>query len=997
MGLFNAGETGLVEDGTAWFGVSARLLDAGDAAAIERARETLAAAAQSASAQRLTAIVAGDAPLARFLTSVMALSPFLSHQIERQAGLLESLFDTPASDRLDAIIAEVADMRRGDNAPHGEADLMAALRRAKAAAHLLVALGDLSGAFQVEQTTGYLSRLAEHSLGASMAWLLRDAHDSGKLTLADPSDPEIGSGWVALAMGKLGAGELNYSSDIDLIVLFDPDPPKIRWPDRLVIGETMSRMTRALVRIMQDRTGDGYVFRTDLRLRPDPGSTPLAIAVEAALIYYEARGQNWERAAMIKAVPIAGDAELGNRFLYEMKPFIWRKHLDYAAIADVHSIKRQIHAHKGHGKVAVEGHNVKLGRGGIREIEFFVQTQQLIFGGRVPQLRGRETIAMLEALAGQGSITREAAETLTGAYCALRRIEHAIQMIGDEQNHKLPSDPEGVAQVARLLGYQDDRDFRADFLRTLRAVEKQYAALFEHESELADEGNLAFTGDEPDPGTVETLSHMGFERSADIWRVISQWHMGRYKALQSERARARLTEITPQLLKVFAEGGQADDSLLGFDRFISGLPAGIQLFSMLQSNPRLIHLLALILSAAPRLAAIITAKPLVFDGMLDPAFFSGVPAKEDQRDRLASFIGEARAYEETLDRLRIFASEQRFLIGVRLLTGSLEPMQAGHAFSDLAELIVEHALAAARKELEVKHGRIAGASMCVVGLGRLGSREMTPGSDLDLIVLYDVPDPNAESDGARPLAASLYFMRMTQRLIAALSSPTAEGVLYEVDFRLRPSGNKGPLATSFTGFSRYQREEAWTWEHQALCRARTVAGDQELRDRAEAEMREVLSLPRDREKLKSDIVAMRARLLRDKPASSEWDLKMREGGITDIDFIAQFLILSELPNGNLNAHDAAHIIKSSGDGLLGADERELLVKAYLDYTSVLQMLRLCSEKDFDPDSAPKGLVDRLCAVSSFPTLETLHAHIDDTASKVAEIFRKVLGDPHSEP
>ncbi|WP_421852407.1 bifunctional [glutamine synthetase] adenylyltransferase/[glutamine synthetase]-adenylyl-L-tyrosine phosphorylase [Oricola sp.] len=986
----------MAEDGSTWFGTPARQLHI-DGANLDKARMTLADAAEAAEATRLNQALADDAPLAGFLLAVMTLSPFLSHEIEQQAGLLESLFDMPVSDRLDTIIAEVSEMRCGRGIAASETELMAALRRAKAALHLLVALGDLSGAFPVAQTTDYLSRLAEEALGATMAWLLCDAHNSGKLVLADPLKPEPGSGWVALAMGKLGARELNYSSDIDLIVLFDPDPQRVQWPDRLEIGETISRMTRKLIRIMQDRTGDGYVFRTDLRLRPDPGSTPLALAVEAALIYYEARGQNWERAAMIKARPVAGDIDVGEMFLYELRPFIWRKHLDYAAIADVHAIKRQIHTHKGHGRIAVEGHNVKLGRGGIREIEFFVQTQQLIFGGRVPQLRGRETIAMLDALADQGSITPDAAMTMASAYQALRRVEHAVQMIGDEQTHKIPADKEGVTQVAQLLGYHGESDFREGFLHTLGCVEKQYAALFEQEAGLGDEGNLVFTGDEPDPDTVETLSRMGFARPTDIWRVVSQWHMGRYRALQSERARARLTEITPQLLKAFAEGGHPDESVLGFDRFISGLPAGIQLFSMIQSNPRLINLLVLILSAAPRLAAIITAKPLVFDGMLDPAFFSGVPDKEDQRARLNAFIGEARAYEETLDRLRIFASEQRFLIGVRLLTGSLEPMQAGRAFSDLADLIVQHALAAARAELEAKHGGIAGASMCVIGLGRLGSREMTPGSDLDLIVLYDVPDPNDESDGERPLAASLYFMRMTQRLIAALSAPTAEGVLYEVDFRLRPSGNKGPLATSFAGFSRYQREDAWTWEHQALCRARTVAGDRELRDRTEAELTQILSTPRDKAKLSSDIVAMRARLLRDKPASSSWDLKMREGGITDIDFIAQFLVLSELPNGNLNARDAAHIIKSSRDGVLDDNQRELLVKAYLDYTSVLQTLRLCSEKDFDPDNAPKGLVDRLCAASGFPTLETLRAHMEDTTGSVAEIFRKVLGDPHSEP
>jgi glutamate-ammonia-ligase adenylyltransferase len=987
----------VTHDGTSWFGAPVHVLNCGDEAASAKAAETLKAATGKTEASRLRDALIGDTPIGRFLVSVMALSPFLSHQIERQAGMLEELFDVPIRERLEAIIASVDRMRHGDGIADSESELMTALRECKASLHLLVALGDLSGAFTVQETTGYLSRLAEVSLGASMAWLLRDAHHSGKLKLSDPDKPEAGSGWILLAMGKMGARELNYSSDIDLIVLFDPDPTGLEWPDRSMIGETMSRMTRRLVRIMQERTGDGYVFRTDLRLRPDPGSTPLAIGVEAALIYYEARGQNWERAAMIKANPVAGDLEAGGRFLYELRPFIWRKHLDYAAIADVHSIKRQIHAHKGHGKVAIEGHNVKLGRGGIREIEFFVQTQQLIFGGRVPELRARGTLPMLEALAQEGSITAEAAATLTKAYNFLRRVEHAIQMIGDEQTHKLPSESEGIDQVARLLGYADGVPFRKDFLQTLAAVETQYAALFEHETGLGDEGNLVFTGDTADPDTVETLSRMGFERPADVWRVVSQWHMGRYRALQSERARARLTEITPQLLKAFGEGGHADESVIGFDRFISGLPAGIQLFSMLQSNPRLIHLMALILSAAPRLAAIITAKPLVFDGMLDPAFFSGVPGKEDQRERLEAFLGEARAYEETLDRLRIFASEQRFLIGVRLLTGNLEAMDAGHAFSDLAELIVEYALAAAREELETKHGVIDGASVCILGLGRLGSREMTPGSDLDLIVLYDVPDPNAESDGARPLAPSLYYMRLTQRLMAALSAPTAEGVLYEVDFRLRPSGNKGPLATSFAGFSKYQREEAWTWEHQALCRARSVAGDDTLRDESERELREILALPRDRDKLKRDIVAMRARLLRDKPPSGIWDLKLKEGGLTDIDFIAQFLILSELPNGNLNAHDAAHIIQLSKDTVLDDNQRQILVKAYRDYTAIMQMVRLCSEKGFDPETAPKGLIDRLCAVSGFPTLDTLQAHIAEAGEHVAKVFRDVLGAPHSIP
>ncbi len=986
----------MAEDGTTWFEAPANALDAGDADALVKARESLAAAAEKAGAKRLKALAEEGGPLADFLFSVMVLSPFLGLQIERQATMLESLFDAPLAKQLQAIIERTEARRHGDGIAGSEAALMTELRREKAALHLLIALGDLSGTLPVMHATDRLSRFAEVSLGASLAFLLRDAHNSGKLALSDPDEPEKGSGWIVLSMGKLGAHELNYSSDIDLIVLFDPDPPGLTWPDRYVIGETLNRMTRRLIRIMQERTGDGYVFRSDLRLRPDPGATPLAIGVEAALVYYEARGQNWERAAMIKAKASAGDIAAGERFLYEVRPVIWRKHLDYASIADVHAIKRQIHAHKGHGAIAIEGHNVKLGRGGIREIEFFVQTQQLIFGGRVPELRGRGTLAMLQALADHGSIEDDAAETLTRCYCFLRRVEHAIQMIGDEQTHKLPDDAAGIDRVARMLGYDGSERFRTDLLGTLRAVETHYAALFEHEAGLGDEGNLVFTGGEPDPDTVETLSRMGYARPADIWRVVSQWHMGRYRAVQSERARERLTEITPFLLRTFGESGHADEGVIGFDRFLSGLPAGIQVFSMLQSNPRLIQLLALILSAAPRLGSIISEKPLVFDGMLDPAFFSGVPTKEELRVRLDAFLGEARAYEETLDRLRIFASEQRFLIGVRLLTGNLEPVRAGHAYSDLAELILENALMEARVELADKHGVIEGAEICVIGLGRLGSREMTAGSDLDLILLYDAP-PDAESNGAKPLAASMYFMRLTQRLTSALSAPMAEGILYEVDFRLRPSGNKGPLATSFSGFSKYQRNEAWTWEHQALCRARAVAGDVGLRERTDRELQEILQLPRDPRKLRDDIVSMRRRLLKEKSSASVWDLKLAEGGLTDIDFIAQFLVLSGLPNGNLNGRDAECIFQSSEGYGLDENAKEVLIRAFSEYTAIMQLVRLCSEKGFDPETAPKGLIDRLCAAANVPTLETLQAQLVETERQVAEIFRTFLGDPHSEP
>ncbi|WP_266036447.1 bifunctional [glutamine synthetase] adenylyltransferase/[glutamine synthetase]-adenylyl-L-tyrosine phosphorylase, partial [Brucella intermedia] len=404
-----------------------------------------------------------------------------------------------------------------------EASLMTSLRVLKREAHVLIALCDLAGICDTQATTGWLTDLAEACTGAAVHFLLLDADSAGKIKLPDRNHPDKDSGWIVLGMGKFGARELNYSSDIDLIVFIDETRPAIGDPYECV--ETFSRLTRRLVRILQDRTGDGYVFRVDLRLRPDPGSTPLAIPVGAALHYYEGRGQNWERAAMIKARPVAGDRESGKQVLAELSPYVWRKYLDYAAIADVHSIKRQIHAHKGHGDIAVRGHNVKLGRGGIREIEFFVQTQQLIAGGRFPELRGNQTVPMLARLAERGWITDKARDALAKEYYFLRDVEHRIQMIADEQTHILPEDDEGFARVAHMMGYTDPAVFADAFLDALRVVEKHYAALFEQAPELgSSSGNLVFTGDVDDPGTLETLAAMGYERPSDICRVIRTWH-----------------------------------------------------------------------------------------------------------------------------------------------------------------------------------------------------------------------------------------------------------------------------------------------------------------------------------------------------------------------------------------------------------------------------------------------------------------------------------------
>ncbi len=969
--------------GAALFGATPRKLLPLDAKNAAAQLSDLAASAKANDCKNLAALIESRNDAVAFLGAVLDLSPFIRDVLLVRPEIIEALFDARLSTRVETIISGIEAL--GSLRP-GEAELMTLLRRAKTEAHVLIALGDLAGLYGRAATTERVSALAIACVNAAVNFLLRDAGAKGVLNITEMDDPAKNSGWIILAMGKLGAHELNYSSDIDLIVFFDGDAPAVT--DKFEGVEVFSKLTRRLVRILQERTSDGYVFRTDLRLRPDPGSTPVAIPIEMALQYYESRGQNWERAAMIKALPIAGDIAAGERVLRELTPYVWRKYMDFAAIADVHSIKRQIHAQKGHGEIAVHGHNLKLGRGGIREIEFFVQTQQLIAGGRAPDLRGRETVAMLAKLAERGWIKPEARDALTREYWFLRDLEHRVQMIADEQTHALPEEEEGLMRVALMAGFKDTRTFGEAVRKSLKTVEAHYSNLFETAPQLSTGiGNLVFTGDNDDPDTLQTMASLGFKRPSDICRVIRIWHFGRYKATQSAEARERLTEITPALLKAFGAARDADDAILRFDEFLAGLPAGIQLFSLLNSNPALLDLIVQIMGTAPRLAEIIARKPHVFDGLLDPSIYSDVPTTAYLTERLDAFLANVPLYEEILDRLRIFAAEQKFLIGVRVLTGAISPQQAGKAFSDLADALLARVLDAVSAEFERKHGRIAGGKVAILGMGKLGSRELTAGSDIDLILLYE-HGAEEESDGERPLGPAQYYARFTQRLIAAISAPTAEGVLYEVDLRLRPSGNKGPVATRFSSFSKYQHAEAWTWEHMALSRARVVAGDAEFGEVIASEIAAILALPRDRAKVAKDVREMRILIEEEKPSKSVWDFKLMPGGLIDLEFIMQYAAVTG--QAGVATVETAKALTSLSVQSLTVDDRQTLVAAHRLFSDLTQILRLCVKDNSRSDDLFEGLADIMCRVSELPDLKTLKAHVKNTAQEVRSIFDRLF-------
>jgi len=923
-----------------------------------------------------------------FLSAILSNTSYLRDlSLADPQRLFDILKDDPA-ERI-ATLLERARQTLGES----EAEVMRDLRLLKQDLALTLGLADIGGAIDLDQVTAGLAGFADAALSAAIRFCLTEMAAKGKFTPVDPEDPEKDSGFIVLAMGKHGAMELNYSSDIDLIILYDPAISPIA--ENAEPSVEFVRMTRRLVKIMQDRTAEGYIFRTDLRLRPDPGATPLAMSVPGALSYYESLGQNWERAALIKARPCAGDIEAGDAFLAEITPFIWRKYLDFAAIADVQSIKRQIHIHKGHGKFAVAGHNVKLGRGGIREVEFFVQTQQLIAGGRNPALRGRRTLDMLDGLLEAGWIKEDAREELREAYIFLRAVEHRIQMLNDEQTQLLPKDEEGLTRIAYLMGFDSREAFEKAFMARLKRVQRHYAELFEDEPELAsDLGNLVFTGDDNDPETLETLSGLGFKQPGDAVNIIKSWHFGRYACTRSAMARERLTELHPVLVTALAGTDNADAALRGFDSFLAKLPAGIQLFALLKSNPELLNLLATVMGSAPRMAETVSRRIHVLDTVLDPAFFGAMPSYEEFRDGLDLTLELARFYEEALDRARIFAQEQQFLIGLRLVSDTLSADKVGHALARLAEVVVDRILTRVEAHVAESNGNVPGGQVAVLAMGKLGGREMTAASDLDLILLYEAPEGVSQSDGARPLAISQYYTRLTQRLVTALSAPTAEGSLYEVDFRLRPSGNAGPLATNLGGFIAYQEKEAWTWEHMALTRARVIASSSEgFAAKIQHHLCQTLAKERDRAALADDVRSMRARIEKEKGTKDIWDLKQVAGGLVDIEFIAQFLQLA-------HAHNKPHVLAQGTEealeklreaGCLSSGDADQLLSALRLYHRLTQVLRMALTGKFVPTEAPRGVRDLLLHAAGAPDLTRLELELAEIQQSVRARFEQIVG------
>lgn len=886
------------------------------------------------------------------LERARSCSPFLAQALARMPDL---------ADLLAAGDGEAA-LAWSRSAGHGTDDIGRALRRERIAFSAALAIGDLAGAFPLSRVMRELSDLADRSLDAAIA-----AAIARRVPDAQPA------GMIALALGKHGAQELNYSSDIDPILLYDPLSLPRR--DRDEPAEAAQRYAREVVRLLSEVTAEGFVFRVDLRLRPASEVSPLAIPVEGALTHYESSALAWERAAFIRARAAAGDTQAGAHFLEAIRPFVWRRSLDFGAIGDIRRLTARIRASHAGPRAPGPGFNLKLGRGGIREIEFFAQTHQLIHGGRYPSLRVRGTRTALEALAEAHLIDSEDARALGNAYDRLRTLEHRLQMIADQQTHTLPAG-DALDTVARLDGLADGTALVAELREITDTVARRYDAL------IADDACSAAALPAGGDALADSLDQLGFADSGKVAERIEAWGDGGIRALRSQAARDAFDTLLPALLERLAAAPDPNQALNRWERVLEAAPSAINLFNLLIQRPALLDQLVRILVLAPTLADQLGRRPELLDTLIDRRALDLPGSVNDIAAQMRA--GDARHnYEDRLDRIRRVTGELRFALGLQTIAALHDPLAIGSALSRTAEAALCTAQAAALAEFEQAHGRVPGGELVVLGLGRLGGGTLTHASDLDVIYLF-TGDFSGESDGARPLGVTHYFNRLAQRVTAALSVPTAEGALYEVDTRLRPQGAQGPLAVSFDSFARYQREDAWTWEHMALTRARPLTGSPEAQAQLQTIIGDVLDRPRDGDVLRADVLKMRGEMAAHKPAQGVLDAKLLRGGLVDLEFLVHFVQLRERTAFEPDLRHAVAALAEAG-----------LVPRALAEALALMTRMLVAGRLLAPDLAtpPPAAADALAEACGYADLPALLQAFAAARQEVAAGWADSFGEP----
>ncbi|HET6907136.1 MAG TPA: bifunctional [glutamate--ammonia ligase]-adenylyl-L-tyrosine phosphorylase/[glutamate--ammonia-ligase] adenylyltransferase [Rhodanobacteraceae bacterium] len=825
-----------------------------------------------------------DAGVAERIRKLLLASDFAYEVLRRDPGLLgasglERLRDpAPAS------------ARAGPLAHDGE-DLAARLRRFRRAEAVRLVFRDVNGLDDLPDTLDGATALYETLIASA----LRDAEARMRARYGTPRNAQgEAQALVVMALGKLGGGELNFSSDVDLILAF-PEAGETDGARPLDNAEFFARVAREFVRSLGESSEDGIAARVDLRLRPFGDAGPVAVSFAAMEQYYQREGRDWERYAWIKARPIAGDILAGRRLLDLLRPFIYRRYFDYTALAGLREMKALIDAEVARRDLA---EHLKLGPGGIREIEFIVQLQQLIRGGRDPVLRVHGLLPALEACARRGYLPAARAKALREAYAFLRRLENRVQMFADQQTHAIPDDPLIRARLAATLGFAEWEALQAQLDFHRGNVAEAFAAVLLPQARGAAtapsaQSIAAWRGAHGGAQDVEKLAQAGFEPADEAAAALAQ--VANLRGL-SARAGQRLEHLVPLLIEAARATSAPTVALVNLCKLVQAIARRSAYLALLEEHPAARARLARLCAEQAWLAQRVIAQPLLLDDVLDPRL-EHLPQGEAEIERelaglLAAHAGDP---EEALGTIAEWRDSFALRAGLALRDGHADGALTARRLALAAAAVVGAVLELARRELLAQHGQLPGTDpgFAVLGYGSLGGAELGFASDLDLVFIYDAARGAQMSDGARPLEGARWYARLAQRIVHWLSTPTRAGRLYDIDTRLRPDGSKGLLVASLPSFVEYQRERAWTWEHQALVRARAISGDAGLRSAFERERASLLSLPREPARILADVLRMRAqwRAERDRSDASRFDLKQGAGGLLDIEFLLQGLVL----------------------------------------------------------------------------------------------------------
>lgn len=930
------------------------------------------------------------ADLIRAVRAAFGNSPYLVSLAKRYPQQAKGMFWGDPDDHFTAIIAKLAEPR---NAGENDEAFMSFLRRQKNLAAFLVALADIAEVWTLETVTKNLSQLARSCLDLAVARALRSRMLAGDLPWPDgvSKDCKVSSlsngdyGYFLLGMGKLGGCELNYSSDIDLIALYDPE--KAAYQGRKSASDCFVKVTQDVVRYIDQRTMDGYVFRVDLRLRPDPGATPVALSIDAALGYYHSVAANWERSAMIKAAFASGDRNSAERYLEEMSSWVWRRNMDFEALRDIASIKNQLNRHYSVEEAYFRNYDVKLGIGGIREIEFFAQVNQLLHGGRNPSLRLKGTIETLNELVNLDLIPAETCSELSDAYRYLRQVEHRIQMTNDEQTHSIPDDDSGVSRLSYFLGHKSETEFE----QTLRGHNTRVRIHYDQLLPGVAEENTTLTESQ----TRAKLTNSGFKDAEAALAIINAWKFGRYRSLKTNRARDLLAKCLPDLLAAFSTTYSPDAALKRFDTFLSQMPAGVQLFSLLHSNPSLLGLLTRIVGLAPALSTIMAKTPGLWDTVLSTQFFAPPENAESMRVQLKTLLSTARDYQDQLDFLRRFHAEQKFRTGVLMLEGVATAAEIGRSLSTVTDVILQELVPIVEQAFVEKHGDFDNENrgISVLALGKYGGEELTHTSDIDIVFLYESAGDGVYSNGKKPLFSNVYYTRLAQHIVTAITALTPEGRLFEVDTRLRPSGNQGPLAVTASTFEDYYVSAAWPWEFLALTRARVILGPLQLTSHIQKVITESVIRGPSCSDLASETISMREKLRNQFGTPNIWDVKHTRGGLVDIEFICQFLTLKyakETPD-IIRANTPDSLEELNANAYLTVKDYKKLSAGYGLQQAIQSQMRLCLDKLPQNDSdIPPGLQQILLENAGCKSFAHLKRHLLEAQKCCHNLYKGLI-------